>query len=69
MLPITDKVEGWEEKEPLVPLPLPADVMLKVIGKGDEGELVESNKFLLRALSWVDRTIFLLLISEIGVAS
>jgi len=52
-----------------VPLPLPADVMLKLIGMGDEGELVESDKVLLRALSCVDKTIFLLPISKIWVDS
>jgi len=60
ILPITDEVEGWEEEAPPVPLPLPVDVMLKVIGIGDDGELEESDKVLLRALSWVDKMIFLL---------
>jgi hypothetical protein len=52
-----------------VPLPLPADVMLKVIGMGDGDELAESDKVCLRALRCVDKTIFLLPISEIGVVS
>jgi hypothetical protein len=69
IIPITDEAKGWEEEAPLVPLPLPANVILKVIGIGDEGELEESNKVLLRALSWVDRTIFILPISEIRVDS
>jgi hypothetical protein len=69
ILPITDEAEGWEEEAPSVPLPLSVDVMLNVIGICDEGELAESNKFLLRELSWVDRTIFLLPISKIGVVS
>jgi hypothetical protein len=34
--------------------------MLKVIGIGDEGELAESDKVLLRELSCVDKTIFFL---------
>jgi hypothetical protein len=68
ILPITDEAEGWEEEEPLVQLPLPVDVILKVIGIGDEGELEELEKILLREFYWVDRTIFLLPILEIGVA-
>jgi len=52
-----------------VTLPLPEDVILKVIGMGDKGELEKSNKVLLRELSCVDKTIFLLPISKIGVAS
>jgi hypothetical protein len=36
---------------------------------GDKGELEESDKVHLRALSCVDKTIFLLPISKIGVAS
>jgi hypothetical protein len=40
-----------------------------VICIGDEGELKESDKVLLIALSWVDRMIFLLPISKIGVVS
>jgi hypothetical protein len=51
ILPINDEVEVWEEEAPPVPLPLPAYVILKVIGIGDEGELIESDKVLLRALS------------------
>jgi hypothetical protein len=53
----------------LLPLPLRADVMLKVIGMGDKDQLVESNKVHPRELFCVDKTIFLLPISEIGVAS
>ena len=52
-----------------MPLPLPVDVMLEVIGMGDGDELAESYKFFLRALCCVDKTIFLLPISEIRVAS
>jgi hypothetical protein len=43
--------------------------MLKVIGMGDEDELEESDRVHLRALCCVDKTIFLLPISEIGVTS
>jgi hypothetical protein len=64
-----DEAEGCEEEGPSVPLPLPVDVMLKVIGMGDGDELAESDKVLLRALCCVDKTIFLLPISKIGVAS
>jgi hypothetical protein len=46
-----------------VPLPLPADVMLKVIGMGDGDELAESDKVHLRPPRCVDKTIFLLPIS------
>jgi hypothetical protein len=52
-----------------VPLPLPINVMLKVIGMGDKDELVELDKVFLRSLCCVDKTIFLLPISKIGVAS
>ena len=51
-----------------MPLPLPTDVMLKVICMYDKGELVESDKVHLRALCCVDKTILLLPISKIGVA-
>jgi hypothetical protein len=51
-----------------MPLPLHADVMLKVIGIGDKGELAESDKVRIRTLYCVDKTIFLLPISKIGVA-
>jgi len=51
-----------------VPLPLPTYFMLKLIGMGDKGELAESDKLHLRALSCVDKTIFLLPISKIRVA-
>jgi hypothetical protein len=44
MLPITDDVEGCEEEEPSVPLPLPEDVILKVKGVADIVELAESDK-------------------------
>jgi hypothetical protein len=69
ILPITDKVEGSKEESPPVPLPQPANVILKVISMGDKGEPTESDKVRLRALSWFDRTTFLLPISKIGVAS
>jgi hypothetical protein len=39
------------------------------MGKGEKGELAESEKVLLRVLSWVDKMAFLLPISMIGVAS
>jgi len=52
-----------------VPLPLLEDVILKVIGMGDEDELEESYKVHLRALCCVCKTNFLLPISEIGVTS
>jgi hypothetical protein len=62
-------VEGCKDVEPLVPLPLPEDVILKVKGMGDEDELEESFKVLLRELCYVYKTKFLLHISEIGVIS
>ena len=43
-----------------MPLPLLEDVILKVKGMGDEDELEESNRVLLRELFCVDKTIFLL---------
>jgi hypothetical protein len=39
------------------------------MGKGEKGELEESDKVLLRVLSWVNKMAFLLPISMIGVAS
>ena len=39
------------------------------MGKGEKGELEESNKVLLRVLCWVNKIAFLLPISMIGVAS
>ena len=38
-----------------------------MIGKGENDELDESDKVLLRALCWVDNTTFLLPISTIGL--
>ena len=64
-----DEAEGCEEEGLLVPLPLFADVMLEVISMGDGDELAESDKVHLRALCCVDKTIFLLPILKIGVAS
>jgi hypothetical protein len=61
-----DEAEDCEEG-PHVPLPLPTNVMVKVIGMGDKYELEESYKVCLRALSCVDKTIFLPN-SKIGVA-
>jgi hypothetical protein len=52
-----------------VPLPLPTYVMLKVIGMGDKYKLTKKYMVLLRELCYVDKTIFLLPILEIGVAS
>jgi len=43
--------------------------MLKVIGMGDKDELEESYRVRLRALCCIDKTIFLLPISKIGVTS
>jgi hypothetical protein len=40
-----------------------------MMGEGEKGELAESDKVLLRVLSWVDKMAFLLPISMIGVAS
>jgi hypothetical protein len=67
ILPITDEEEACEEEAPPFLLPLPSDVILKVIGMGDKGELAESYKVLLRELSCVDKILFLLPISKIGV--
>jgi hypothetical protein len=55
--------------EPLVPLPLLEDIILKVTGMGDEDEIAESDRVLLRELCCGNKTIFLLHISEIGVTS
>ena len=52
-----------------MPLPLPTNVMLKVIGMGHKCELEESYKVLLRAFCCVSKTISILPISKIGVAS
>jgi hypothetical protein len=40
-----------------------------MIGEGKKDELEESDKVLLRALCWVDNTMFLLPISAIGLIS
>jgi hypothetical protein len=50
-----------------VPLPLLEDVILKVKGMGDEDELEESDRVLLRSLCSVHKMIFLLPILEIEV--
>jgi hypothetical protein len=50
-----------------VPPETPLDVILWMIGEGEEDELDESDKVLLRALCWVDNTTFLLPISTIGL--
>jgi hypothetical protein len=55
--------------EPMVPLPLLEDAILNVKGMGDEDELVESDRVLLRALFCVCKKHFLLHVSEIGVTS
>ena len=47
----------------------PLDAILWMIGEGEKDELDESEKFLLRALCWVDNTMFLLPISAIGLIS
>ena len=47
----------------------PLDVILWMMGKGEKYELDESNKVLLREPCWVDNTMFLLLISAIGLIS
>jgi hypothetical protein len=44
-------------------------VILWRIGEGKKDELEESEKFLLRALCWVDNTTFILPISAIGLIS
>jgi hypothetical protein len=40
-----------------------------MMGKGEKDELVESDKVLLRVPCWVDKTMFLLPISAIGLIS
>ena len=50
-----------------MPLPLPEDLILKVKGMGFEDELIESDRVLLRALCCVDKMIFLLPISKMGL--
>ena len=47
----------------------PLDAILWMIDEGEKDELDESDKFLLRALCWVDNTMFLLPISVIGLIS
>ena len=47
----------------------PLDAILWMIGEGEKDELDESDKVLLRVLCWVDKTTFLLPISEIGLIS
>jgi hypothetical protein len=48
-----------------VPLEPPLDAILWMIGEGEKDELDELDKFLLRALCWVENTTFLLPISAI----
>jgi hypothetical protein len=52
-----------------VPLLPHVDSILGVMGKGEKGELAESDKFLLRELPWVNKMAFLLFISMIGIDS
>ena len=51
-----------------MPLEPPLDAILWMIGEGEKDELDELDKFLLRALCWVDNTTFLP-ISAIGLIS
>jgi hypothetical protein len=68
-LPIIDEEKGWDDEASLSPLAPPEDAILKVMVKGEKGDLVESDKVLLRVLSWVDKMPFLLPISMIWVSS
>ena len=43
----------------------PLDAILWIINEGNKDELDESDKVLLRALCWVDNSMFLLSISTI----
>jgi hypothetical protein len=52
-----------------VPPEPPLDAILWMIGEGEKDKLDESEKVLLRALCWVDNTMFLLPISTIGLIS
>ena len=45
----------------------PLDAILWMIGEGNKDELDESDKVFLRALCWVDNTMFLLPMSAIGL--
>jgi hypothetical protein len=66
-LPITDEAEVWDEEAPPMPPNPLLDVIFWTIGNGEKDELVESNKFILGVLCWVDKTTFLLPISTIGL--
>jgi hypothetical protein len=68
-LPITDDDEDWEDEALPVPPEPPLDAILWMIGEGKRDEMDELDKFLLRALCWVDNTMFLLPISTIGLIS
>jgi hypothetical protein len=52
-----------------VPPEPPLDVILWMIDEGKKDELDELDKLLLRALCWVDNTMFLLPISTVGLIS
>jgi hypothetical protein len=68
-LPITNDNEYWEYGALPVPPEPPLDAILWMIYEGKKYEMDESDKFLLRALFWVDNTTFLLPISAIGLIS
>ena len=68
-LPIIDKAEDGEEEALPVPPKPPLDAILWIIGKEEKDEQDELDKVLLRALCWVDSTMFLLPISTIGLIS
>jgi hypothetical protein len=68
-IPIIDDDEDCEYKALLMPLKPPLNVILWMIDEGKKDELDESDKVHLRALCWVDNTMFLLPISAIGLIS
>jgi hypothetical protein len=68
-IPIIDDDEDWEDGAlPVPPVP-PLDAILWMKYEGKKDEMDESDKFLLRALCWVDNIMFLLPISAIGLIS
>jgi hypothetical protein len=66
-IPIIDDDEYWEDGALPVPLDPPLDVILWMIYEGKKDKLDESDKIILTTLFWEDNTMFLLLISEIGL--
>jgi hypothetical protein len=64
-IPINDDDEYWEDGALTVPPEPPLDAILWMIDEEKKDKLDELDKFLLRALCWVDNTTFLLPISEI----